>query len=173
MPIDGVTETCTAGAGTLLIEFGILSRLIKDPIYESYARKTLKSLWELKNKDTGLLGKLHQVTLYCIIRVATATFTLRRYTIFNLINFDSFHLTKTGNTVDIQSGKWTGQISGIGAGMDSYFEYLFKSFVLFNEVEDLETFQSSYETIKTYLRKGYSLCSLNYSDLTLIEVKIL
>ena len=39
--------------------------------------------------------------------------------------------------------------------MDSYFEYLLKSFILFNEVEDLETFQSSYETIKTYLRKGY------------------
>jgi len=119
VPDYGVTETCTAGAGTLLVEFGILSRLIKDPIYESYARRTLKSLWDLKNKDTGLLG----------------------------------------NTVDIQTGKWTGQISGIGAGMDSYFEYLLKSFILFNEVEDLETFQSSYETIKTYLRKGRLKCN--------------
>lgn len=63
----------------------------------------------------------------------------------------------SGNTLDIQTGKWTGQISGIGAGMDSYFEYLLKSFILFNEIEDLETFQSSYETIKTYLRKGYLL----------------
>ena len=58
VPIYGVTETCTAGAGTLLVEFGILSRLIKDPIYESYARRTLKSLWDLKNKDTGLLGEV-------------------------------------------------------------------------------------------------------------------
>ena len=57
VPDYGVTETCTAGAGTLLVEFGILSRLIKDPIYESYARRTLKSLWDLKNKDTGLLGE--------------------------------------------------------------------------------------------------------------------
>lgn len=38
--------------------------------------------------------------------------------------------------------------------MDSYYEYLLKSFILFNEPEDLETFQSSYETIKAYLRKG-------------------
>lgn len=60
-----------------------------------------------------------------------------------------------GNTVDMQTGQWTGQISGIGAGMDSYYEYLLKSFILFNELEDLELFQVSYETIKSYLRKGY------------------
>jgi mannosidase alpha-like ER degradation enhancer 1 len=65
-----------------------------------------------------------------------------------------FNLT-IGNTLDIQTGQWTGQLSGIGAGMDSYYEYLFKSFILFNESDDLlETFQSSYETIKAYLRKG-------------------
>lgn len=38
------------------MEFGILSRLIKDPVYENYARRAVKSLWDLKNKDTGLLG---------------------------------------------------------------------------------------------------------------------
>lgn len=27
-------ETCTAGAGTLLLEFGVLSRLSGSPIYE-------------------------------------------------------------------------------------------------------------------------------------------
>ena len=61
--------------------------------------------------------------------------------------------------MDIQTGQWTGQMSGIGAGMDSYYEYLLKSFILFNEPEDLETFQHSYETIKSYLRKGYFLSS--------------
>ncbi|XP_046652402.1 ER degradation-enhancing alpha-mannosidase-like protein 1 [Daphnia pulicaria] len=119
VPVEGITETCTAGAGTLLVEFGILSRLIKDPVYENYARRAVKSLWDLKNKDTGLLG----------------------------------------NTLDIQTGQWTGQLSGIGAGMDSYYEYLLKSFILFNEPEDLETFQSSYETIKAYLRKGRQKCN--------------
>lgn len=119
VPLEGITETCTAGAGTLLVEFGILSRLIKDPVYENYARRAVKSLWDLKNKDTGLLG----------------------------------------NTLDIQTGKWTGQLSGIGAGMDSYYEYLLKSFILFNEPEDLETFQHSYETIKAYLRKGRLKCN--------------
>lgn len=60
----------------------------------------------------------------------------------------------SGNTFNIQTGKWTGQMSGVGAGMDSYFEYLFKSFILFNEVEDLEIFQTSYQNIKNRLRKG-------------------
>ena len=59
-----------------------------------------------------------------------------------------------GNTLDIQTGIWTGQISGIGAGMDSFYEYIFKSFILFDEPEDLALFQTSYETIKAYLRKG-------------------
>ena len=57
VPPHGISETCTAGAGTLSLEFGILSRLIQDPIYESYARRAARSLWDLKHKDTGLLGK--------------------------------------------------------------------------------------------------------------------
>lgn len=63
VPLEGITETCTAGAGTLLVEFGILSRLIKDPVYENYARRAVKSLWDLKNKDTGLLGKSMPIIL--------------------------------------------------------------------------------------------------------------
>ena len=55
----------------------------------------------------------------------------------------------------MQTGHWTGQLSGIGAGMDSFYEYLLKSFILFNEVDDLEIFKISYETIKAYLRKGF------------------
>ena len=155
VPVYGVTETCTAGAGTLLVEFGILSRLIKDPIYESYARRTLKSLWELKNKDTGLLGEDSFIEKKSIWW----------YLIFLVVD-------TSGNTLDIQTGKWTGQISGIGAGMDSYFEYLLKSFILFNEIEDLETFQSSYETIKTYLRKGYLLITSHLVQVEWQSIKI-
>lgn len=68
--------------------------------------------------------------------------------------FGAYLFFTIGNTLDVQTGHWTGQTSGIGAGMDSYYEYLFKSFILFGEEEDLETFYSSYETIKSYLRKG-------------------
>lgn len=36
---DAVFEQCIAGAGTLLLEFGMLSRLSGDPKYEQAARK--------------------------------------------------------------------------------------------------------------------------------------
>ena len=32
----------------------------------------------------------------------------------------------SGNVIDIQTGEWVGQMSGLGAGMDSFFEYLLK-----------------------------------------------
>ena len=31
-----------------------------------------------------------------------------------------------GNTIDIQSGLWTDQMTGLGAGIDSLYEYIFK-----------------------------------------------
>lgn len=35
------------------------------------------------------------------------------------------------NHIDVLSGKWTAQDAGIGAGVDSYFEYLLKGGILF------------------------------------------
>lgn len=40
------------------MEFGVLSRLTGDPIYESYARRAVKRLWEYRSNITGLLGKI-------------------------------------------------------------------------------------------------------------------
>ena len=40
----------------------------------------------------------------------------------------SYHLSCSfsGNTINIVSGKWVSAMSGIGAGMDSLYEYLLK-----------------------------------------------
>ena len=32
----------------------------------------------------------------------------------------------TGNVIDIQTGNWVGKMSGLGAGVDSFYEYLLK-----------------------------------------------
>ncbi|VDM97699.1 unnamed protein product, partial [Thelazia callipaeda] len=40
-----VNENCPAGAGSLLLEFSVLSRLLGDSTYESLARKTNQKLW--------------------------------------------------------------------------------------------------------------------------------
>lgn len=56
--VDEGGDTCTAGAGSLLLEFGALSRLLGDPIYESMARRANRALWSARAKTTGLLGKI-------------------------------------------------------------------------------------------------------------------
>ncbi|KAL3852353.1 hypothetical protein ACJMK2_016008 [Sinanodonta woodiana] len=119
IPQNCVNETCTAGAGTLVLEFGVLSRLIGDPMYENYARRAVRRLWEYRSNVTGLLG----------------------------------------NIINIQTGEWIGQMSGLGAGMDSFFEYLLKSYILFGEEEDLRMFNESYETIKFHMRRGRQQCN--------------
>ena len=57
IPSDTVNETCTAGAGTLLLEFGLLSRLLGDPVYEGFARRAINQLWTHRSNVTGLFGK--------------------------------------------------------------------------------------------------------------------
>ena len=52
-----MNTTCTAGAGTLTLELGILSRLLGDPTYENMARKSVRTLWDLRHPHTGLVGE--------------------------------------------------------------------------------------------------------------------
>lgn len=59
VPEGSRTDTCTAGAGSLLVEFGVLSRLIGDPVYEMSARRANRVLWKLRNENTGLLGRYY------------------------------------------------------------------------------------------------------------------
>ncbi|XP_029630405.1 ER degradation-enhancing alpha-mannosidase-like protein 1 [Salmo trutta] len=121
---DSINETCTSGAGSLLVEFGILSRLIGDSTFEWVARRAVRALWNLRSNETGLLG----------------------------------------NVVNIQTGQWVGMQSGLGAGMDSFYEYLLKSYILFGEKEDYLMFQASYESIQNHLRMGRESCNEGEGD---------
>ncbi|XP_071082852.1 ER degradation-enhancing alpha-mannosidase-like protein 1 isoform X2 [Haliotis cracherodii] len=114
VPPDCINETCTSGAGTLVLEFGILSRLLGDPVYESLARRAVQMLWKYRSNVTGLFG----------------------------------------NVINIQTGEWVGKMSGLGAGIDSFYEYLLKSYIMFGDEHDLKMFNESYETIKFHMRRG-------------------
>ncbi len=57
LPEGGIQETCTAGAGSLLLEFGILSKLVGDPVFEGVARRAVDALLNYRSNITGLLGK--------------------------------------------------------------------------------------------------------------------
>lgn len=84
-----ITETCSAGAGSLTLEFTVLSRLSGDPRFEHAAKRAFWEVWR-RRSEIGLIG----------------------------------------NGIDAEQGFWIGPHSGIGAGMDSFFEYAFKSHVL-------------------------------------------
>ena len=70
VPNDCVNTTCTAGAGTMVLEFGILSRLLGDPVYESYARRSVDRLWGYRSNVTGLLGTLGQLSKNNLHKIA-------------------------------------------------------------------------------------------------------
>lgn len=84
-----ITETCSAGAGSLTLEFTVLSRLTGDLRFEQAAKRAFWEVWNRRSR-LGLIG----------------------------------------NGIDAERGSWIGPHSGIGAGMDSFFEYALKSHIL-------------------------------------------
>lgn len=55
VPVGETPITCTAGVSTFIVEFGTLSRLTGDPIFEKTAMKALDSLWD-RRSPVGLVG---------------------------------------------------------------------------------------------------------------------
>jgi len=106
-----IRETCTAGAGTLTLEFGVLSRLTGDPRFEAVAKRATRALWE------------HRSPL-------------------NLV----------GNVINIDTGRWVTLESGVGAGMDSFFEYLFKAHVLLGDAAYLDMFLQGVAALRRHVR---------------------
>lgn len=84
-----ITETCSAGAGSLVLEFTVLSRLTGDSRFEDLAKRAFWAVWS-RRSDIGLIGA----------------------------------------GIDAESGQWNGPFTGIGASIDSFFEYAVKSFIL-------------------------------------------
>ena len=50
------SETCAAGAGSLVLEFGTLSRLTGNPTYEHVAKTAFYEVFARRNLNTDLLG---------------------------------------------------------------------------------------------------------------------
>ncbi|KAL8614190.1 ER degradation-enhancing alpha-mannosidase-like protein 2 [Nucella lapillus] len=112
VPKGETTVTCTAGVGTFIVEFGALSRLTGDPVFEKVAMRAIRALWKYRSA-IGLLG----------------------------------------NHVDVATGKWTALDSGIGGGVDSYFEYLVKGSFMFNIPELLEMFREYERQIVAHVKR--------------------
>ncbi|KAK8074886.1 hypothetical protein PG997_009549 [Apiospora hydei] len=50
-----ITETCSAGAGSLVLEFTVLSRLTGDPRFEQAAKRAFWAVWS-RRSNIGLIG---------------------------------------------------------------------------------------------------------------------
>lgn len=63
-------------------------------------------------------------------------------------------LNLLGTTLDVATGEWIEYSSGIGAGVDSFYEYLIKAHILFGKEEFWRMFQSAYLAVQKYFRYG-------------------
>ncbi|MBI9038745.1 MAG: glycoside hydrolase family 47 protein [Bacteroidales bacterium] len=61
-----------------------------------------------------------------------------------------------GDVINVESGEWVSAQSHICAGVDSYYEYLYKSYLLFGDEELGEIWEKSISGINTYLAEKYN-----------------
>ena len=103
-------ETNPAEIGTLLIEFGTLSKLTGKPIYYDKAKTALVELYK-RRSALGLVG----------------------------------------SGINVETGKWTDPTSHIGGGIDSYYEYLLKAWMLFGDKDCEQMWNASITAINKYV----------------------
>lgn len=63
----------------------------------------------------------------------------------------------TGTLINIQTGEWTSTVAGLGAGSDSFYEYLFKVYIMFGENKYLDMYNKSMKSILKTMRRGRSV----------------
>lgn len=59
-----------------------------------------------------------------------------------------------GTVLNVNSGAWIRRDSGVGAGIDSYYEYLFKSYILLGDDKYLVRFNRHYNAVMKYVSEG-------------------
>ncbi|MCB0492443.1 MAG: glycoside hydrolase family 47 protein [Cyclobacteriaceae bacterium] len=60
-----------------------------------------------------------------------------------------------GEIIDVETGEWVSEQSHLGAGVDSYYEYLYKSYLLFGDEELGKVWKESIAHINQYLAEDY------------------
>uniref|UniRef100_A0A3B3W0L0 alpha-1,2-Mannosidase n=1 Tax=Poecilia latipinna TaxID=48699 RepID=A0A3B3W0L0_9TELE len=120
------SDTCTACAGTMILEFAALSRLSGESVFEEHARKALDVLWERRQRGSDLVGTV----------------------------------------INIHNGEWVRKDSGVGAGIDSYYEYLMKAYILLGDDTFLQRFNIHYSAIMKYISQPPLLLNVHMHNPT-------
>ena len=105
---DGINNP--AEIGTLMMEFGKLSKITGNTKYYNAAKKGMMYVYNHRSK-----------------------------------------LDLVGEQIDVETGKWINTRSHIGAYIDSYYEYLYKSWLLFGDKDFKTAFQTHNAAIKKHL----------------------
>lgn len=103
-------DTNPAEIGTLLIEFGTLSKLTGKTVYYEKAKHALVELYNHRS-PLGLVG----------------------------------------SSINVKTGKWSDPVSHIGGGIDSYYEYLLKGSILFDDPDCKRMWNSTIEAVNKYV----------------------
>jgi mannosidase alpha-like ER degradation enhancer 2 len=104
-PVTNPAET-----GTLLLEFGTLSKLTGRPEFYDKAKRALVETYK-RRSSLGLVGQ----------------------------------------SINVETGVWTDTDSHISGGIDSYYEYLWKCWLLFGDKECRDMWDASIPAINKYL----------------------
>lgn len=59
-----------------------------------------------------------------------------------------------GTVINIHSGDWVRKNSGVGAGIDSYYEYCLKAYILLGDEKYLARFNRHYNAVMKYISRG-------------------
>ena len=105
--------TNPAESGTLLIEFGTLSKLTRKPIFYNKAKRALVETYN-RRSAIGLVG----------------------------------------TRINVETGQWTNTDSHISAEIDSYYEYLLKCWLLFNDQDCRRMWRRSAAAANKYLAES-------------------
>lgn len=103
-------KTNPAEAGTLLIEFGTLSKLTHRPVFYEKAKRALVAVYNHRS-PIGLVG----------------------------------------TWINVETGEWTDTDSHISGAIDSYYEYLLKCWLLFDDEDCHQMWLASIAAINKYL----------------------
>ena len=104
-PVTNPAET-----GTLLLEFGTLSKLTGRPVFYEKAKRALVETFQ-RRSPLGLVGE----------------------------------------SINVETGEWTNTDSHISGGIDSYYEYLWKCWLLFGDKDCRDMWDASIPAVNKYL----------------------
>lgn len=99
-----------AEIGTLMVEFGTLTKLTPDPRYYDMAKRAVVALFKARS-SVGLVG----------------------------------------SAINVETGQWVDRNSHVSGGIDSYYEYLYKSWLLFGDPDFRLMWDSSIVAVNRYL----------------------